>query len=84
LNGARRPGPSIEGLNLQKQYLIFLRVVLYFLDKIHLFSAHTGLGDILLADAGSATGDHGGLSRQFLSRLITHIFSFLFFVVFLG
>src|SRR6202034_4121325 len=27
------------------------------------------------ADAGSATGDHGGLSRQFLSMLITHMFS---------
>src|ERR1019366_4340616 len=26
------------------------------------------------ADAGSATSDHGGLSRQFLSMLITHIF----------
>src|ERR1700730_7888404 len=35
------------------------------------------------ADAGSATGDHGGLSRQFLSVIITHIFSslFLFFVI---
>jgi hypothetical protein len=31
-----------------------------------------------VADAGSATSDHGGLSRQSLSVIFTHIFSSLF------
>jgi hypothetical protein len=36
------------------------------------------------ADAGSATGDHGGLSRQFLSMLITYMVSPFCFSLFLS